>query len=204
MPATEDLDAGTRERLLLAAVETIESEGEVAVKVRDVAAIANVSFASVYHFFGSREGLIIAAQSERIRRLTESLVHDFVASAESWTGPEDAWRDLDGLIATACQPERSVYRLARTNALGSAMSRPELVNAIAEQQSRIGHAMAASIAAAQQAGWLKAEPDAYTFVIWLRGLINGRLLAEVDPEVDGEQWDAMASAAVHALLELPR
>ena len=203
VPHADGLDAGTSERLLEAAIETIETLGEVAVKVRDIAAAADVSFASVYHFYGSREGLIIAAQAERIRRLTENLVYEFVASAEQWRGPGDVWRDLDGLLDTACEPERMVFRLARTNALGSGLSRPELLEAVAAQQSVIGRAMAAPLARAQAAGWINPEPDAFTFVVWLRGLVNGRLLAEVDHAVDGEGWNAMAKQAVHAVLELP-
>jgi AcrR family transcriptional regulator len=59
----------TRQRLLDRTIEVIEAEGVPGVRVQPIAAAAGVAVPSVYHFFGSKEGLIEAAQAERYGRV---------------------------------------------------------------------------------------------------------------------------------------
>ena len=70
----------TRDRLIDAAIEIIESDGEQAVKVREVASRAGVTEPSLYHFFGDRNGLIEEAQAERFRRNQMDVLSGFATA----------------------------------------------------------------------------------------------------------------------------
>ncbi|MSW21347.1 MAG: TetR family transcriptional regulator, partial [Actinobacteria bacterium] len=50
--------------MLQMAIDAIERGGEASVRVREVSDATGVSFASLYHFFGSREGLVEEALAE--------------------------------------------------------------------------------------------------------------------------------------------
>lgn len=192
--------AGTRDRLLVAAVAAIDAEGEAGLRVRDIAAMADVSFASVYHFFGSRNGLIIAAQSERIRRLTDQRT-EFIDASVHWSCAEDVWRDLEALVTSALGSVQ--LRIDRINTFGMAMQRPELLKVIGQEQRKASGAMAETLASAQERGWLRRDVDPYAFALWMRGTVNGKLFAELDPEVDDSSWTDMTITAMRAIFALP-
>jgi AcrR family transcriptional regulator len=67
----------TRERLLMAAAAAIDKGGEAAVRIRDITEICEITAPSIYHFFGSREGLIDAAQVHQFSRGQIELGHAF-------------------------------------------------------------------------------------------------------------------------------
>ncbi|MDH6239286.1 TetR/AcrR family transcriptional regulator [Aurantimicrobium minutum] len=60
--------ASTKDRLLAAAVEVIDNSGIKELRIRDIAALAGVKEPSVYHFYGSRDALVEAAQAFRYTR----------------------------------------------------------------------------------------------------------------------------------------
>ncbi|NDI01200.1 MAG: TetR/AcrR family transcriptional regulator [Actinobacteria bacterium] len=61
--------ATTTARIVLeAAIDHIEHGGEQSVRISDISRSTGVSYGSVYHHFGDRNGLIRAAQLERLRR----------------------------------------------------------------------------------------------------------------------------------------
>ena len=57
-----------RERILELAVEAIDAGGEEAIRVNDIAAEAGVTVPTLYRHFGSRDGLVEAAQTYRFRK----------------------------------------------------------------------------------------------------------------------------------------
>jgi AcrR family transcriptional regulator len=64
-----------KQRLLELAIQTIDESGEPGIRVNQLAESAGVSIPTLYHHFGSREGLIEEAQAERfIRALRDDAV----------------------------------------------------------------------------------------------------------------------------------
>ena len=57
-----------RQRILELAVSAIDEGGEAAVRVNDLAAEAGVTIPTLYRHFGSRDGLVEAAQTYRFRK----------------------------------------------------------------------------------------------------------------------------------------
>ena len=55
--------------LLDAAIRSLELNGWDASQINEILADAHASRSSLYHFYGSREGLLAAATAERYRRL---------------------------------------------------------------------------------------------------------------------------------------
>jgi AcrR family transcriptional regulator len=71
-------------RLIEAAILRFESEGRDAVNVMEVARDAGVTTGSLYHHFGSKEGLYIVIRDEMERRMTERM--EGAAAAVGSTG----------------------------------------------------------------------------------------------------------------------
>ena len=73
----------TRDRLLKATAAAIDKGGEGAVRVRDLTKSCNITAPSIYHFFGSREGLIDEAQAFRFSRGQRQLGEAFTSAVHT-------------------------------------------------------------------------------------------------------------------------
>jgi AcrR family transcriptional regulator len=124
----------TRERLLKATAAVIDKGGESAVRIRDITKACTITAPSIYHFFGSREGLIDAAQAYRFSRGQRELGLAFSTALYKCRSKKDltelAHRFLDLMFA----PERRATRNSRLNVLGNAIYRPELSKELAVAQ----------------------------------------------------------------------
>ena len=172
----------TRRRLLDAAITVLDRDGEAAIRVRDVSRAAGVSYASLYHFFGDREGMIEAAQAERYERslfaLMEPLRED-IAQARS----EKSFYDAVRLgVARMWTPERASFRRSRIEALAAMTARPGLAALIRDAQHTLNLTIAEMLKEPQRRGWVRRDLDLEMVGAWAQGMTNGRLLIEIDPE----------------------
>ncbi len=192
---------GTRERLLQEAVSAIVHGGEAAVRIRDIAKAAGVSYASVYHFFGSREGLIEAAQAYRYRSGVSQMIEAFAQASAKATTKDEFIQSFKFVLGLVFSSERSSIRMSRINVLGSAEARPSLLAVLANTHLELFNELAESFKKPQAMGWVRADLDLVAVSAWLNGQLTGRLLAEITHGgVDLKAWDAIARDAIMAIL----
>ena len=197
-PAREE---GTRARLLEAAVRTIEEAGADAVRVRDVAAAAGVTYASLYHFFGDREGLIAAAQAERYERSMLWVTDAFTEGVRRCRDQQEFRTFCRHTLNQVFDEGNARNRMTRINVLGACQNKPVLAARIADAQARINATLAEIFRGPQLRGWIPAELDLIMLFGLYNGQLNGRVLIEVGPErADGRAWDRIAARGVLAAL----
>ena len=81
---------GTRETLLAAALTVLEQDGAEKFSMRTVCALANVTAPTLYHHFGSADGLLNAAIAEAFEQF---LARKKMAAAVPWPDAETALRE---------------------------------------------------------------------------------------------------------------
>ena len=191
----------TQDRLLKAAADAIDKGGETAVKIREIAKKANVTAPSVYHFFGSREGLIEAALAYRYLRGLASIGGDFSAAVYRVKSKTEFTKIAHVFMAQMFSRERQSIRKIRVNVLGSAQSRPSLAKELARAQDMANKTVGESLRYAQSKGWVRKDFDPEMFAAWLTGVVHGRLLIELDGESSkARDWDVIAKRATCQLL----
>ncbi len=62
-----------KEKLVATAIELFASKGYVATSVRDIAAAMNMTVSNIYHYFGSKEGLLMAILKHYAQMLLDHL-----------------------------------------------------------------------------------------------------------------------------------
>ena len=193
-------ETSSRDRLLDAAVRTIEAHGEAAVRVREVAGEAGVAYTSVYHFFGDREGLVQAAHVERYRR-TLFLGLDELDERVATCSTRDGFRTIvTEMLAHVFDPERAEFRLARTNALGSALDRPDLAAKFAALHDQFDRRLASAMRVPQQRGWIRPGLDLRMLAAWYRGQVSSRVHIELaGPRPEHVFWNKFTLEAVLAV-----
>lgn len=82
----------TRAALLAAALKVLEEEGEAQFSTRSVCAIANVTAPTLYHHYGSADGLLSAAIAEAFAQFLESK-RAAVKSTDPMIALRQGWND---------------------------------------------------------------------------------------------------------------
>jgi AcrR family transcriptional regulator len=191
----------TRDRLLRAAVEAIDLDGIRGMRVREVAAKAGVTVPSVYHFFGSKDGLVDAALAQRYSRGLLELTQKFAELSLACTTAEQLWDVVDKVVLAVFQPDRIPVRSARADVLGSAQSRPRLRDAVSLAQRESHDLLSTTLQEMQSRGWVREDLDTDAFAVWYTGMVNGRVVLEIDPmQCDGDAWNEIARVATVSLL----
>ncbi len=191
----------TRDRLLAGAISLMEEGGEAAVRVESVANLAGVTRPSLYHFFGDRDGLVIAAQGERYR---QSLLYQMVDRTELTrqckTRGEFKALMLQ-MMKSLMDADGERRRAVRTEVLGSSVARPRLRALIREIDTQASRELGVLLGVAKDNGWISIPFDLDVAATWWYGMMNGRYMVEGDgSSLIRREWDAIAIASVMFLL----
>lgn len=191
----------TRDRILSLAVRAIDNGGEAGLRVSDIAISAGVTIPTLYRHFGSREGLIEAAQMERFNRDRGTDFDTLSDKLNSCASQEELKELIRAVMMTRFDNERRAVRHARVNSLGSGYARPDLMSSLAASQRVTASAMAELLRPFQERGWIRPNVDLVAFVYWYLGQLMGRVLIEISGEfVSEEDWNETSLAAVTAIL----
>jgi hypothetical protein len=191
----------TEKKILDEAARLIDERGEAGVRIQDVQTAVGVTAPSIYHFFGSREGLVREAQLVRLRRSFDTNDELLDVALGSVTSAEQMREALTDFLAMFFAPERAVERRRRAAALGSFEGRPELSEQFAEVVASYVEERALRLEPFQAKGWIRADLDLRAFNYWMIGFIFGRFYVEVGHDSRPyPEWDAIAEkAAAHIL-----
>ena len=172
----------TQQKILDETIRIIEASGEASVRVHDIEVAVGVTAPSIYHFFGSREGLVVAAQAERLLRSLDDFNDMSVVILSRVSNRAELREAVSEILALIYEPSRSVSRQQRIFALGSAEGRPDLAVAIGE---------------AARSFLIRQDLDLEAFMQWLAGQILGRIYIEIGREPEAHPaWDAISQDAV--------
>ncbi|MEY4102185.1 MAG: hypothetical protein RIR88_319 [Actinomycetota bacterium] len=194
-------DRSTYDRLLEATISTIDAGGVKAVRVREIAVSAGVKEPSVYHFFGSRDGLIETALASRYSRGLMEVIEPLQRLASQATSLEEFRSVVRTVVTALFSEDRITVRSVRADVIGSAQSRSSLKAAIVSAQREANEAIASVFIDAQRKGWIRQDVNPLAFAVWYNGMVNGRIYLEMDPtQCSGVAWDSIAiDASMHLL-----
>jgi AcrR family transcriptional regulator len=191
----------TEKKILDEAVRVIDVHGEAAVRLQDIQTACDVSAPSIYHYFGSREGLVTEAQSERFLGALDQfdpLIDERFAAV---TSKDELRTVMRSFLELFWQPERTPVRLQRLSALGSAIGRPELTARFEKEIRDYSETMAIRLKMFQDQGLLEPDLDLRAFSYWMMGVLLGRVYIEFGGDPDPyPEWDAIAGKAMEYVL----
>jgi AcrR family transcriptional regulator len=194
----------TRERLLKATAAAIDKGGEGAVRIRDLTKSCNITAPSIYHFFGSREGLIDAAQAFRFSRGQLQLGNAFASAIHQCKNKTQFVELAHRFLATMFSYERRAIRNVRLNVLGNAVNRSDLSKELAHVQEETNVVVGESMRYAQTKGWVRDDFNGDMFAAWLNGMVNSRRLIEMNGiHPLSDEWDVIAKRSICMTLGIP-
>ena len=171
--------------VLDAVAERLLAGDELLIRIPEICEATGVNYGSVYHHFGSREGVIDAAYNMIFSRLVDEDIRIFRQVNET-VGSLEEYIQVMGPIVTKLSSgsERKARRAMRIRIVAAASTRPRLKELIGESQARLTGDLTQLTVFAQQKGWVRDDIPAQALAVLFQILIFGRALDDVSTESD--------------------
>lgn len=190
----------TRHLILEHAVLQLDTAGSEAFRIDDVCAEAFVSKSSIYHFFGSRAGLIAAAECERYKASFLAEDRDPVAAADACTNRNEFMAlVLAQIERSVLDPENERVRTQRVAVIARAIETGDARDEVAATQAAFIHELAVVFERAQEKGFVNPTLDCHAYAAFMHTLTLGRTLT-AGGFADTARWLEVAGAAAVAPL----
>jgi AcrR family transcriptional regulator len=198
----ESRTTSTIDRALNAVTSVLDSGGEGSLRLVDISKQSGVSIGSLYHHFGSRNGLIAAARERQFR---EGLSYPGQIEAKTYLAaktPADFVRVFDDMLRSSEAPEVAEGRRHRFELIGSAASRPRDLPGVIALESAYLSAGEEIGRALYDRGWLKDGVEPRTFALFLHSLSMARVVRDLDDIISADAWRMIARRALEGVLVL--
>jgi AcrR family transcriptional regulator len=188
----------TIERALDAATRLLATDVGLRLRLSDVTALSGVSNGSLVHHFGSREGLIAAAQTVRhARALDERLAQ----SRSLGTGDAHLVAGIRDLASKATTSEHDEQRRARFQALAFARHVPELREVLVASHRGYADSLAQLVEAGQQRGLVRADVAPRAVAAFALTSASGRLVDDLLGDArPAQEWQQLLTVLVGGIV----
>jgi len=182
--------------------ERLIKADESLIRIPEICESTGVNYGSVYHHFGSREGVIDAAYHQMFTKLADEDIAILHAVSVGSQTLEEYLVAMQGLIGTfASSDERRARRALRARIVAASMMRPDLRKLIGETQVRITDELQGIIEIGQQRGWLNRDISAHSLAVMIQILLIGRTLDDVSTSpMDRVEWETMMATLLGFLI----
>lgn len=188
-------------QLIDVTIEALEEKGEAGVRIDDLLEETGITRGSLYHFFGDRDGLIVAAMAKQFGALVDEDLDEIERLSSTASSPEALLTALDGLTETVQSPERASRRLTRAAIVGASANRPLLAHALAGEQHRLATRLTQLVSQLQDQGLVRSDLSANAIAVFILSFTFGRVLSDIDAEpVDADEWITLVGALLRTLI----
>ena len=180
----------TARALLEAAIVKIEQGGEPNVKVEYLCSELDYAVTTVYQHFGSRRGLIDAAQRERWIRSVRAEAHGLLDQLETVHDADAFARTIHEAFESLLGSHRRQDLLREVNALGGAYANEEQLASLNEALTQTIEQYQTVLNGARDRGWIRADCDVAAFVAWMMMSVFGQVIVYLGPEAESAETGA--------------
>jgi AcrR family transcriptional regulator len=200
--AKQSRSAPVMQAVLDAVGERLMNADESLIRIPEICEATGVNYGSVYHHFGSREGVIDAAYHQMFTKLAEediAVLHMVSVSSQSH---DDYVVSVQALIGTfASGEERKARRALRARIVAASMTRPELRQLIGGTQSRLTSELRRIVEYGQERSWLTPNISAQSIAVMIQVLLVGRTIDDVSSTpIDNAEWEISMGLLLAVLL----
>lgn len=191
-------DHPTRERLIDATVQMLDSRDIDQLNVNEVLETSGISKGSMYHHFEDFNGLINAALVRRFTRGVDADIAQLSQLLVAKRTPAEFFSAIEEVTTQVHTLERRDRRAERAAVFSRAHQQEALRAALAREQYRLTTVLADIIRGAQERGWVVAEVDPVAFATFLQAFTLGQIVNDI--LVESLEGNSMDYGAWHTLV----
>lgn len=174
-------DPSPRGAILAAAQATIDSAGESAVRITEVARQAGVTQGMVSYYFKDREGLIVEAQLASYRAAVDQDAGLLLQGVKKFNTVDEFHDFVKLATRELTKISRLSNRISRVVVLGAAANRPDLKARVLEVQDKLINDLEEVATLAQEKGFFRKDLSARAIAAFVASYTLGLIVADLDP-----------------------
>jgi AcrR family transcriptional regulator len=193
-------------RAVLEAVsERLMVSDEMLIRIPEICESTGVNYGSVYHHFGSREGVIDAAYSLIFSKIVEEDLAALRRVNESLTTIDEYVDAVRPVLERISNGEECVIRRAiRSRIVAAAITRPDLRVLIGINQARLTKELLRVAEFGQKREWMRRDVSAHSIAMLMQAVLLGRTLDDLSLEpISDAEWEQTLIAVFMEMLIFP-
>jgi AcrR family transcriptional regulator len=202
LPAAKQQRAqSTIDQVLAETCRVLAQSGEGKVRVQEISSATSVSIGSIYHHFGNREGLVLAAYVENFtigfRRNLEITI-DWLNSITDIRQLVEETVGIRKMVDGYFSETRAIDQVA---ILGSTVGRPKLKAALTLVQTDLISRFEVSVERLKTLGFVKSNISARGIAVMVLGMVIGHAVNELDDApISSAEWNQVLLEMLSGLI----
>jgi AcrR family transcriptional regulator len=193
------------QRVLDAVTDRLREADDSTIRIPEICEETGINYGSVYHHFGSREGVIDEAYAKIFNDMVDEDIARIkeVLSANVLT-LEDYLAALRPLMQDYYESEvLKKRRTLRMRALAASLTRPQLQLSISEAQTRVTNELMKLVEKGQELGIVRRDLTSRSIAVLMQAVVFGRSLDDLSLQtVSDVDWEFATGALLINLLNI--
>lgn len=188
--------------VLEAVAERLRNGDESLIRIPEICEATGINYGSVYHHFGSREGVIDAAYEMMFTGMVNEDIATLRGAIESATSLAEYVAAMGPVLRSiSTGEERMEHRTMRVRVVSAALTRPGLRKVIGQAQADLTRQLTDIVRLGQGRGWLRPDLPAQALAVMVQVIVFGRTLDDVSAEpIDLDEWNVLVQALFSDIL----
>ena len=191
----------TIEKLLEVTISELDRVGLAEIDIDSLLRKSKISKGSLYHHFGSKNGLLAAAEAQQYMRYLKREGENFRRLIEGCT-TKQKFVDLVAAVMKITRLEENLgFRKKRVRAIAMSFNDENLAQVLKNAQIEVTEYLAGSFQIAKDRGWVKPDTDLMALSYWIQGVFIGHIMLDITEQTEHEDaWGQVAFEALRPFL----
>lgn len=191
----------TIEKLLEVTISELDRVGLAEVDIESLLRKSKISKGSLYHHFGSKNGLLAAAEAQQYMKYLKREGETFRKLIEDCKSKQK-FIDLVAAVMKITRLEANIdFRKKRVRAIAMSFNDENLAQVLKNAQIEVTEYLAGSFQIAKDRGWVKPDTDLMALSYWIQGVFIGHIVLNITEQTEHEEaWGQVAFQALQPFL----
>lgn len=191
----------TMNKLIEVTVKELDRVGLARVDVDSLLRKSKISKGSLYHHFGSKNGLLAAAEAKQFMQYLNREGIIFREMIEKCSTKQEFVKLVSAVMKIARLKENREFRKKRVRAIAMSFNDPQLAEILASAQKQVSEYLADTFKIARDRGWVKPDVNLLTLSYWVQGVFIGHIMLDITGQIEHEEgWSETAFLALQSFL----
>ena len=188
-------------KLLEVTISELDRVGLARIDIDSLLRKSKISKGSLYHHFGSKNGLLAAAEAQQFMKYLKREGETFRKLIEDCKSKQK-FIDLVAAVMKITRLEANVaFRKKRVRAIAMSFNDENLAQVLKNAQIEVTQYLAGSFQIAKDRGWVKPDTDLMALSYWIQGVFIGHIMLDITEQTEHEDaWGQVAFQALQPFL----
>jgi len=191
----------TIEKLLEVTISELDRVGLAEIDIDSLLRKSKISKGSLYHHFGSKNGLLAAAEAQQFMKYLKREGETFRKLIEDCATKQKFVDLVAGVMKITRLESNLDFRKKRVRAIAMSFNDETLAQVLKNAQIEVTEYLAGSFQIAKDRGWVKPDTDLMALSYWIQGVFIGHIMLDITEQTEHEDaWSQVAFQALQPFL----